>query len=190
MKRVRLYRLQFVNQASSVVAADILNAGAGENGSLGESETLTSWHKVWDVACRHLSSDAQPLETVVIDPETNHVIATFTLTNQQIALAPDADALDAGAVDDDEQDYDQQAVPSQFPRWESEMICSRGGRTLFINRNASHFHWQLLDGARHEVPFRLSFLELFLDRHSIGPLNYCLDLAYEVCGRILPKVQH
>jgi hypothetical protein len=141
---------------------------------------LNSWHQVWDTAYEHLTRNPGALETLVKDPLHHHeIIASFTFTNQQIALAPDAD--------EEDEDEEETRASVVYPRWETEKIGEMAGHNLYVNRNLSNYHWQLLDGARFEVPFRLGLLESLMERYPNGTLAYCLDVAQEFCDRVLPR---
>ncbi|MEM7478686.1 MAG: hypothetical protein AAF483_27190, partial [Planctomycetota bacterium] len=45
---------------------------------------------------------------------------------------------------------------------------------IYENRNVRDFHWELIEGANREIPFRLSFLERLAEKSmAFGLLLYC-----------------
>ena len=185
MKRVANYELCFGKCHDSIIGQT--QAMRSELGQASGQDALPgirhkSWHQVWDCAYEHLASESNPLETLVLDLENSVVIASFSHLNWQITLVSDEECT---GIDGDGDDDDDDAPRFGSPCWESEKIGSIGNRELFLNRNASDYHWLLLDGARHEVPFRLGFLERVLERRPNGPLAYGLEFALELRDRIL-----
>ena len=183
MKRVLKYQLDFGPQrpsfeegGSPLPSAD----GLEVTGEVPKTTELTSWHQAWDLAYRHSVAEDCPLETVIRDIVNREVIATFSTVNSCIA----------SGINEDEMTSEEENRSPGAVRWGSEKIGSVGGRDCFLNRNMSGYHWILLDGAKHEVPYRLNYLERMQDRYPNSPLAYGLEFAFEFCDRILPRSAH
>lgn len=114
-----------------------------------------SWHKTWKRIQKELNDTKVPFEALVIDPKTKRLVASFTLHNQQNLEQEDTDS--------------EQEVPRL---WETDSVEHDGEFAFFCNRNVADFEWMLLEGARHDVPFQLGFLERKANRSPNGIYAY------------------
>lgn len=118
-----------------------------------------SWHKTWKRIQKELNDNGVPFEALVIDPKTKRLVASFSLHNQQSLEQENTDS------------------ELESPRlWETDPVEHQGGFDFFCNRNVADFEWILLDGAVHDVPFSLGFLERKANRSPNGIYAYAHQL--------------
>lgn len=126
-----------------------------------------SWHKTCqfiherfnDLPPQAWSASGQSPEAVAYDGRTRSILARFTPQNLELedvqiesvpSLSPGSQSAVLGLT--------AESV-SSVKSWDSVLFAHAAGGDIFENRNVRDFYWELLEGARREVPFRLSFLE-------------------------------
>ena len=119
---------------------------------------LGSWHCLWKAVDEFLASAADGSEAIVTKPNTMVVIAKF-------------------CASDLEGDHQEEG---RHPRWESSRFGIYQHCDYSVNRNISDFHWLLLDGAVHDVPYELSFFERQASYKPDGLVAYGMGLIAEL----------
>lgn len=122
----------------------------------GESKLFTSWHKACDFVRQSFESGeiAGGKDGFIVDAKTKRVVIRFSAagieTNERESAVGDAwEAKSRGSLDD--------------------------GRRVIEFSNVRDFAWEFLEGAKRDVPFRLSYLERNAERKS-----WCKSLLMEV----------
>lgn len=163
MKRVR----DFLVKVGETGVSDTEASSGGQS----EGTRFSSWHKVWDFVRGRLEEVGSPSQAIVLDPQTGNVIASFSSYSEQ--------AEEEAAREVSEEEDDQGPPKGPWRQWESVRFATFQGVEFFENRDVKGYHWDLLDGAIHEVPFRLSYWERKAERHPNGVFAYCLGLIGE-----------
>lgn len=117
---------------------------------------MRSWHVLWKSVDEYLQSAENGAEAEVTRPNSSLVIASFSTVDLQ-----------------------EQSIENQVRKWESIHFGSYHDREFFVNRNIHDFHWLLLDGAIHEVPYELSYFERKAARNPDGLVAYGIGLMEE-----------
>jgi hypothetical protein len=124
---------------------------------LGKPNPFTSWHKACEyIAERFKSGEVEDgNDGFLVDPTTKRVVIRF-------AVRMESDSDDKSWKEGD--------------AWKT-VTSSRldDGRCLVELSNTRDFAWELLDGAKREVPFRLNYLERNAERKS-----WCKSLLMEL----------
>ncbi len=127
----------------------------------GEVEHLfTGWHMVWDFV---LASLEEPTSVAhIYDAQAKHsaIIARFSADDW-----------------DNETNVDTAKTPATH--WRSEAILTPTGQTRYAIRNVTDFGWYWVEGAKHELPFRLSYFERGAERNPSGVIARLMELGAE-----------
>ncbi|MCA9194510.1 MAG: hypothetical protein KDB03_22220 [Planctomycetales bacterium] len=116
----------------------------------------SSWHRVWEHASDAFFS--KQATTLVYDPlQTDTVIAIFSASNLQHHPAQASCLIESASNSAPFLD-NLRWVSQRVPKHEPHMQTSDDIH-FYINMNISEFYWGQVEGAKHELPFRLSFLE-------------------------------
>ncbi len=134
------------------------------NGTVASHE-FKGWHKVWDFAAERLKNDG--CECLIYDGlrKSSPIIACFSKTKLESS---------------------NQTSSANQTRWQSEQIEHGGSEGLFANYNMTDIGWDWIDGASHDLPFELGFVEREAGRHPNGFLAFLLGLrnqAIDMFGR-------
>ena len=132
-------------------------------------KSLHSWHKVWDYIAESCQETEGAEVWQIVDPVGKLLIASVSKNNLQRE-----DEARIHAENSEREDQDDDLPPESSRIWFSSVFATKNGHELFINRNTQDFYWELVDGATHEVPFRLSYLERKAERNPDGLFAYCL----------------
>ncbi len=157
MKRIHQFQLHQVSQLPdtwSEAGAQLMADGA-------EAPVFSSWHKLLKALKNRSGEEFVDHSWLVLDMKHAEIVACIGATNLQSLQETTSDELPTESL----------------PRWETNRFAQLGEQVIFENRNFSGFHWQLLDGAVHEVPLRLSYLERKAERNPNGMFAYCLGLV-------------
>jgi hypothetical protein len=130
-----------------------------EDGS-STSQSVNGWHKAWELAESALCSHA--IEGRILDTfiKKSPMIAVFSHHNFEDELA----------------DIARSAVKT---RWRSESLGNIRGVERFANTNVTDFGWSWVEGAKRDLPFRLSYLERQAERNPEGLMAFMLGLRAE-----------
>lgn len=123
-------------------------------------QDVNGWHKAWELAEQAMHDDC--VEGRILDAG-NHkspIIAIFSHHNMQDELV----------------DIASDAVKT---RWRSEPLGNIHGAERFANTNLSDFGWSWVEGAKRDLPFRLSYLERQAEHNPNGLLALMLGLKAE-----------
>lgn len=187
MKRVRSFDIRFLtlpserSQAASFadvyasISKAVLPAAAAVPGV-----PLESWHATCDLVQSRWEASTDLL-AVVLDSTSKRIVACFSDVNLADRSMP---GQHTAAEDEDEDAADGYTVLN--PTWQSlKMVPSDGG--LYENRNVRDFFWEQIEGAKRDVPFRLSYLERFADRHQgiAYPMSMVRDWLAARTARVL-----
>ena len=176
MRRVRLFQtlIGSTEQLSNISDLD---------SHQGQSESFVSWHKT----CKYITESIQAhgesdsdgdLEAAVFDARTAELLARFSTTNLSMWSRPVKSESGSVASEASMVRMDQPHGPHGSPLWESVKFGEFDGQTYYENRNVNQFYWELVEGARREVPFRLSYLELKAENN--GFVSFGLGLFHQV----------
>ena len=103
-----------------------------------------------------------------MDGESKEVIARFSSQDLQVYASESGEEI-----------YEEENAETPT-RWDSEEFVLEGfEKPFFANRNILDYEWHLLDGATHEVPFRLSYLERKAEMNPNGFVARCHRLMLE-----------
>lgn len=165
MQRVRNFVVKIGPAATSLKPRESVEAP--------EFARSESWHKTCDLIAEKLDADPE-LVAEVFPLKSSKVIARFSRENLAELEYQQAE------LDDD----DPASVGKTV--WQTVKLESSSGHELFENRNAREFHWDLLDGARRDVPFALTSVECMAGRNSLAGFLYSLVQQYkDLLGRPL-----
>ncbi|GAB5404252.1 MAG: hypothetical protein Aurels2KO_24830 [Aureliella sp.] len=165
------YSVQRVRNFVVKIGPAATNLKARESIESPEVVRSDSWHKACDLIEDKLVQNPEWTAEVLPEKSTK-VIARFCREN----LAE----LEYRQLELDDED------PSSVGKtvWQSVQLDSSGGPGLFENRNAREYHWDMLDGARRELPFALTGVEQLAGRNSLAGFLYSLVQQYrELLGR-------
>lgn len=164
MKRVRSFKIR-------ICAAD---PAFGENRFEPSQDCIATegWHNTCQevvarlVAARSNCSEDSPhaLEAQVFDSVTNRLLARFSEHNLELLAGANVD------------ETGEQLLETRV--WETVDFLLDENCKLNENRNVRDFQWELLDGAKRAVPFRLNYLERQAETNSMWA--YGLGLLQEV----------
>lgn len=143
MKRVRSFLVANPSDASP-------SSHTPSNGGLVSFE---SWHDFRKQVKSQVAA-AELEEAIVIDAISKQTIASISQINEQHCQLEKQSEADERVT--------------LFPKWDSQRIATIGEHEFFLNRNVTDFEWHLLEGAKYDVPFRLSYLERLAERHPEG----------------------
>ncbi len=129
---------------------------------------VSGWHKAWDLAIENMRQGCS--ECRVYDAEARHsgVVASFSDRDMQAEL----------------EDIASDAIKT---RWRTEPLLKQTGMALFANHNTTEFGWSWVEGATHDLPYRLGFFEKGAERNPDGLLAFVLGLRNEAMD-LLRKV--
>ena len=154
--------------------------------SAGQKLRFNSWHKTCAQIRHQLLAPENPasldrveaaeIEAIAFDSRTKAVLARFSRMNLE-AMQPasnfGADGSPAGRelqLEQAQSDSDHNGfedVQGIKKMWDSVLFARSAGCDFFENRNVQDYYWELLEGARREVPFRLNYLEKRAERSSV-----------------------
>lgn len=116
---------------------------------ISDAQRTSSWHKVWELVEEAFAKADSNREALVVDVESKELIARFSSEDLQVYASESGESI-----------YDEEDETGSPANWDSVPFDIAGSSTIcFANRNILDYEWHLLDGATHEVPFRLSYLE-------------------------------
>ncbi len=135
------------------------------SGGAPDCHEFKGWHKAWDFAAERLKDDG--FESRIYDSQrkSSEVIAYFSREKLELS---------------------DRTSRNFKTRWQSENIESALGERLFANYNMTDFGWDWIDGASHDLPFQLGYIEREAGRHPNGFLAFLLGLrnqALDMFGR-------
>ncbi len=152
LKRVRKFILKIgVGSSANVSTAALIKPDYTEN--------LDSWHRACEVIAEKLSGD-ETLQAEVFPQGCHRVIARFAAHN----------LYDLETSNSHPESEETTEVVTSV--WRSVRFPLSENVEIFENRNTLDFHWDLLDGARRDVPFALTRLERSAQRSRIGGYIY------------------
>jgi hypothetical protein len=124
------------------------------------TQSVSGWHKVWEIAKRALEADT--VEGRIHDSHLKRspLIAVFSHHNFQDELA-------------------KIALEELSTRWRTEPLGKIRGVERFANTNVTDFGWSWIEGAKRDLPYRLSFLERQAERNPNGLMAFMLGLRAE-----------
>ena len=133
-----------------------------------EAQQTSSWHKVWEIVENYCATRPEQSEALVLDGESKEVIARFSSQDLQVYASESGEEI-----------YEEENAETPT-RWDSEEFVLEGfEKPFFANRNILDYEWHLLDGATHDVPFRLSYLERKAELNPNGLVARCHRLMLE-----------
>lgn len=154
VKRVRQFHVCISDVADSVASSDRsspIPSAKASNDVASERWLFDSWHKLWDSVVTRLSETPDEIEVTVFDQKLRQIVAHFSNVNLQ--------SRDEAAAVPTKAELETGEKPKSSTSWESIAISEAGSSTLYENRNVQDYYWDLLEGARREVPFRLTYFE-------------------------------
>lgn len=121
---------------------------------------ISGWHKAWELAEQAMQDRCA--EGRIYDAQLKHspTIAIFSDRNLQNELV-------------------DQGTTSSRLSWRSEPLGVIRGFDRYANRNVTDFGWSWVEGAKHDLPFRLSYLERGAERNPNGLWAHLLALRAE-----------
>lgn len=153
---------------------EVLVIGPSEGGDE-ESFEMSSWHRIHDLARERLAAGSSEVQVKV---STGEVVAIFSdqdlrAEEEETAKPPPRN----GFYDpNDEADVDSK---TERRSWETVKFSDSNDRQWCENRNVKDFFWQLLDGARHELPFSLNYFERKALNNPNGLYAYGMSLVHQ-----------
>jgi hypothetical protein len=121
---------------------------------------VSGWHKAWELAEQAMHDNCVEGRISDAGNKKSPIIAIFSHHNMQDELV----------------DIDPVAVKT---RWRSEPLGNIHGAERFANTNVTDFGWSWVEGAKRDLPFRLSYLERSAERNPNGLFAYMLGLKAE-----------
>ncbi|MFN3189343.1 MAG: hypothetical protein ACE361_02380 [Aureliella sp.] len=131
----------------------------------GNPDTFESWHKACDSISDRMNQAESAREAIAVDAKSNRILVRFSQSD-----------LDPG--NDDDLDRNGSEASSESARiWNTVHFNKpQDGETLiYENRNIVDFHWEMPNGARRDVPFRLTLLERNAESNPI-----CMTILTEM----------
>lgn len=168
MKRIRDFRVVLGQSEVDLEQIDVVAETAFQT---------SSWHKVWETIEAHFDAHPDQARAAVLDMEFKAVVASFSSTDMQLYIDDNDGDTDAGERD----------TRPQRPLWDSVPMAKGEQTQYFANRNIDEYEWHLLDGAKHEVPFRLSYLERTAENNPNGIVARVHRLLLEWRDMVAPN---
>ena len=125
-----------------------------------ESQRISGWHKAWELAEQALHDSCAEGRIFDAQLKNSPTIAIFSARNLQNELV-------------------DRATGQSQPNWRSEPLGVIRDLDRYANRNVTDFAWSWVEGAKHDLPFRLSYLERGAERNPNGLWAYLLALRAE-----------
>ncbi len=121
---------------------------------------ITGWHKAWDFVLANLEEATSVGRIYDAQAKNSAIIATFSTYDSNIEM---------------------QVIEAKTPatRWRSEAIHTPTGQTRYAYTNATDFGWNWVEGAKRELPFRLSYLERDAERNPRGIIARLMEVGAE-----------
>lgn len=127
----------------------------------GEMEhIITGWHKAWDFVLASLEEPTSVARIYDAQVKRSAIIVTFS-------------------ADDSISETQANATKTPDTRWRSEAIRTPSGQTRYAYSNTTDFGWNWVEGAKRELPFRLSYLERDAERNPQGIIARLMEVGAE-----------
>ncbi|MEM8732943.1 MAG: hypothetical protein AAGG44_01885 [Planctomycetota bacterium] len=163
MKRVGEFEIYYLNRNR----LDSSERRMGKE-DWGKPATFESWHKACDsIAAKLVAESAENIdEAVAVDAKTTRILARFSSEDLDPGNEDDLNRSDSDSSKESVRAWN--TVHFNKPTDESETL-------IYENRNIVDFHWEMPDGARRDVPFRLTLLERNAESNPI-----CMTILTEM----------
>ena len=134
-----------------------INLLCGESQS---SEQHVGWHKTWDRCVEAMRDEAQDCQVFDSQQRSSPTVAWFCYRNMQ---AEQEEILETAGI----------------VRWKTEVVPDANAE-FYANYNQTDFGWAWVEGAKRDLPFRLSYFERKAERNPGGSLAFFMGLWAEV----------
>lgn len=121
---------------------------------------VTGWHKAWDFAIASLEEPTSVAR--IYDAQAKHSAIIVRFSTHESNDETQVTAAKAPAT-----------------RWRSEAIETPSGQTRYAFTNMTDFGWSWVEGAKREVPFRLSYFERDAERNPRGVIARLMEVGAE-----------